>query len=94
MAALVTAAVALASVVVRTEQDVMPNGEEGFAIEDREGNILGYTSCLSGPEQRAAVAKAMGVEDEGQVAYKGDDEDENGPVEVWGLRGVPVPTKS
>lgn len=82
----------LTSVQVRTEAEVLPSdpNQEAYAIEDRQGNVLGYTTTLSGPEQRAAIAKVMGV-DESKISYKGDDEDENGPVEVWGLIGVPVP---
>lgn len=84
----------LDSVQVRTDEaEPLANGQEGYAIEDREGNVLGYTPSLYGPEQRAAIAKAMGVT-ESEIAYKGDDEDENGPVEVWGLVGVPVPVAS
>ena len=78
-------------VKVRTEDpEPMPNGGEGYAIEDADGNILGYSPSVNGPEQRAAIAKALGV-DESAIRYKGEDEDENGPVEVWGLQGVAAP---
>jgi hypothetical protein len=85
----------LDSVQVRTEPEVLPSdpNQEAYAIEDRDGNVLGYTTTLNGPEQRTAIAKVMGV-DESKISYKGDDEDENGPVEVWGLIGVPVPVMS
>jgi hypothetical protein len=76
----------LTSVIVRVDDPDV----DGYPIEDREGNVLGYSPTPNGPEQRAAVAQALGVA-ESDVAYKGDDEDDNGPVEVWGLRGVPTP---
>lgn len=74
------------SVQVRTDE---PDAGRGYAIEDLDGNVLGYTPSLFAPEQRMAIAKVMGVP-EHQIDYKGDDEDDNGPVEVWGLIGTPV----
>ncbi len=76
---------------VRTEDtEPLQGGGEGYAIEDAQGNVLGYTQSLNGPEQRAAIAKVLEA-DESEIAYKGDDEDENGPVEVWGLKGAAAP---
>ncbi len=76
---------------VRIEDpEPLPDGNEGYAIEDKDGKVLGYSPSVNGPEQRAAVAKVLGV-DESEITYKGEDEDDNGPVEVWGLKGVAAP---
>lgn len=84
-------ATALTHVRVRNEEtEPTPNGGEGYAIENQEGEVIGYSPSLFGMEQRVAVAKAMGV-DQGKIAYKGDNEDDNGTFEVWGLVGVPSP---
>lgn len=60
-----------------------PDADGTFEITDLKGVKLGTAGHDSGPEQRAGVAKALGVTPD-QVRYSGDDEDEAGTFEIWG----------
>lgn len=79
----------LTSVLVRTDSEDV----NGYPIEDRDGNVLGHVSTLHGPEQKAKIAELLEMPED-RVSFKGDDEDDNGPVEVWGIVGVHVPPLS
>ncbi len=75
----------LTSVVLRTDDE----DAEGYAIEDRRGNVIGHVKELNGKEQRQKIAELLGVVED-LVAFKEDGEDENGQVEVWGIRHIPA----
>lgn len=60
-----------------------PDADGSYEITDLKGSKLGTAPHDSGPEQRAAVAKIMGVTPD-QVKYSGDDEDDAGTFELWG----------